>query len=156
MKLDIRLAALARGQLGVFTRSQARSLGFSEAALEWRLGSGRWLVLHRGVYRLPGVAPTWEQSVKAVCLLFGSVASHRCAATLLGVAGLEHLVEVTVEHANHRLAIEGITVHRSRRLEWADRDRVGCIPTTSVARTVIDLASVLDRTVLEAVLDHVL
>ena len=43
-------------------------------------------------------------------------------------------------------------MHRSRLLDWADRDRVQGIPSTSVARTVIDLAAVLTRQRLEAVL----
>jgi len=152
---DKAISSIASSQRGLFTRAQARRVGFSEAASEWRLESGRWQIVHRGVYRLPGAQATWEQSVLAVCLLVNGAASHQCAATLLGVPGLGNLVEVTVA-SRHTVELEGVTVHRSRLLDWADRDRVQGIPSTSVARTVIDLAAVLTRERLEAVLDHVL
>jgi len=155
MSLDGDLASLAAKQHGVFTRPQARHLGFTDDAAEWKLARRCWLTIHRGVYRLPGTPVTWEQSVKAACLFTGGVASHHCAGSLLGLPGLERRVEVTVSRS-HSFRLEGVAVYRSSCLEWCDRERLGCIPLTSVARTIIDLAGVLDSRALEAVLDHAL
>ena len=37
-------------QAGVVSRQQALDAGFTEKAIEWRLRTGAWQRLHRGVY----------------------------------------------------------------------------------------------------------
>src|SRR5260221_6848511 len=68
---DLRIAAVAAQQYGVFSASQAAGLGFSRDAMHHRVRTGRWGRMHRGVYRLAGSPPSWEQSLIAAWLARG-------------------------------------------------------------------------------------
>jgi Protein of unknown function (DUF559) len=71
-----------------------------------------------------------------------AVLSHRSAATLWGIdSRWRNPVEVTAPGA-HRIA--GVRVHRSRTLRPPHINRHLGIPVTSPARTMLDLADVLD------------
>ncbi len=83
------------------------------------------------------------------------MASHESAASLFDLPVEKSRVEVTILWPRS-VELAGVAVHRSRRLEAIDTMRVRGIPATSVARTVIDLASVLPTRTLEDVVDHVL
>jgi len=48
--------------------------------------------------------------------------------------------------------VEGIELHRVRRLDNADRTKLEGLPITTVARTLVDLADVLDRRQLDRAL----
>jgi very-short-patch-repair endonuclease len=113
--------------------------------------------MHRGVYRILGSALTWQQGIMAACLAAGqgAVASHRSAAVLWSIPGMEPRVELTVPE-RRRVVLAGVTLHRASVLPSFDRRRVEAIPVTSPARTLIDLAAVLDRDRLENALDHCL
>ena len=84
-----------------------------------------------------------------------AVASHRAAGTVLALPGIEPLVEITVPRSR-QVHIPGVQAHRAGLLDARDKDRAHGIPVTSVTRTVIDLAGVLDCDELEALVDHVL
>lgn len=85
------LIDLARAQLGVFTRAQAMSIGWSARSITLRLACGDWLRVYEGVYRLRVVAVTFEQGLLAAQLSAGpgSVVSPRAAAKLLRLDGIE-------------------------------------------------------------------
>src|SRR5260370_37818914 len=71
----------ARRQHGLITRAQAREIGISDDAVDWRLRNGLWQRGHRGVLRLPGAPSTGRQAIMAACpSVPGSTASHRGAA----------------------------------------------------------------------------
>jgi REase_MTES_1575/Transcriptional regulator, AbiEi antitoxin len=134
------IARLADGQHGVVGRVQLLSLGFSARAIDRRLERGRLHAVHRGVYavghRLVTPKAVWMAGVLAGGP--GAVLSHQTAAALwdlLRSAGAPH---VTVPgRAGQRL---GLRVHcgRFERDEITIRD---AIPTTTVARTLLDLAA---------------
>lgn len=149
------LARLMARQHGLVTRQQARKLKFSTAAIRWRLEHRQWCRAQTGVYRLVGVGETPEQAILAACLAVGGVASHRAAAHLLDLPNIPYALELTVSK-HSRGVIEGLTTHRALPLEREDKNWVKGVPTTSVSRTVIDLAGVLSRKELEALVDHVL
>jgi very-short-patch-repair endonuclease len=116
--------------------------------------------MHARVYRLAGSERSRHQSVMAACLAGGpgTIASHASAAlvwALPGVPGAGGCPEVTIAEGR-RLRIDGVVVHRASRVDRVDVVWHRGIPTTSVARTLIDLAADLDRRRLEALLDHVL
>jgi hypothetical protein len=101
--------------------------------------------VRQGVYRLPGVGPTWETTVLAAVLAAGpeAVASHMTAARLwdlfdgsLPAAGGG---QIHVTGPKQR-RLEGVAVHR-RRLDVRERAILRSVPVTSVARTLFDLAS---------------
>jgi hypothetical protein len=75
----------------------------------------------------------------------GAVLSHGSAAALLELrqsgAGL---IDVTVPSRAGRIRREGIRIHRSGRLGAEEVTIVDGIPVTTVARTLLDLADVID------------
>ena len=72
---------------GLVTMAVATDAGISRATWFRALADGRLVPVHRGVARLPGVAPTIEQAIHAAVLATGpgSLASHRTAARLWGI-----------------------------------------------------------------------
>lgn len=82
--------------------------------------------------------------------------SHRAAGALWGLDGLAAgPVELTIAVAGERRLV-GVVVHRTRSLPVADRTEVDGIPVTRPARTVIDLAAVVEHDCLEGAFDCVL
>jgi very-short-patch-repair endonuclease len=79
----------------------------------------------------------------------GAVLSHRSAAALWGIRPTARsAIDVTAPgRAGRRRA--GIEVHAAATLEASDVTRVDAIPCTTVPRTLLDLASVVDRRALE-------
>jgi very-short-patch-repair endonuclease len=90
----------------------------------------------------------------ATLAIRGSVASHGTAATLLGLPYGHTRVELTVV-GSHSL-LPGVRIHRAARMDRIDVALIRGIRTTSVSRTVIDLAGVLDDQRLEGLTSHVL
>ncbi len=154
---DRRIARLAAANLGVFSRAMAVRLGASEGAIQRRVGSGRWISLYRGVYVLAGTPPSWQRSVLAACLACGrsATASHVSAGALWPMPGVEPgAIEISVPRGRHPRH-EGIVIHTTR-LTRADVAKLGPIPVTTPARTLIDLAARLPRDGLEEALDDAL
>jgi predicted transcriptional regulator of viral defense system len=153
------LARLAERQWGVITRAQLVATGLGDRGIAAWVRSGRVRRLHRGVYafghdrlRREGL---WFAAVTACGP--GAALSHRSAAQIWEVRQSDSaLIDVTVPSQNGRIRRKGIRIHRSGRLapdEVTSRDG---IPVTTVARTLLDLADVLDlqalrRAVTEAV-----
>lgn len=110
--------------------------------------------IHRGVYRLAASPTSWNQEVLAACLAAGDgVASHRAAAVLWALRGFdEPPVEITVR-GRRRPELVGPIVHRTDRLDPVDLSRRWRIPVTAPARTLLDLAAVVDVDVLEPALE---
>src|SRR5206468_1905379 len=107
--------------------------------------------------RLGGAPSTWHQQVLGACMAAGpsAAASHRSAAKLWDLPVGPEVVELTIPETRH-IEVPGVIVHRSVRLERTDVRRCDGIPTTSPARTVVDLAAVLTHAELYSLLDHVL
>jgi hypothetical protein len=79
----------------------------------------------------------------------GAVLSHRSAAALWDLRrAVGSAIDVTVLRISGH-SRKGIKVHRVRSLASADVTRVRGIPCTTVTRTLLDLAEVLDRQRLE-------
>jgi hypothetical protein len=111
--------------------------------------------LYRGVYavghdrlRLEG---RWLAAVFACGP--GAVLSHRDAAQLWQLRQSNSAyIEVTVPSLNGRRKQQGIRIHRSGRLRPEDVTVRHAIPVTTLARTLLDLADVLDRQALKRVI----
>jgi hypothetical protein len=109
------------------------------------------------VYALAGARQDFDFRILAAVLVAGpdAVVSHRAAAALFGLRRVTcQSVEVTVpdRRAPKRA---GVTAHRSDRLTAADLTRIGIVPVTSPARTLLDLSGVIDRSRLAGALDDV-
>jgi hypothetical protein len=82
------------------------------------------------------------------------VLSHRSAAALHELRASERArIEVTIPGRGAR-SHAGVEVHRSSTLTAADTTVVNGIPVTTVARTQLDLAEVIDRRGLERAFDQ--
>jgi hypothetical protein len=112
--------------------------------------------VRRGVYRTAGVAPSWEQCVRAALLVApaGAVTSHRSAARLWRFAGVDSdLVEITTLH---QARLSEVVLHLTRHLPPSDWTGIGGLAVTSVARTLCDLSTILPPAVLARALDDAL
>lgn len=143
---DLAVQRLASHQHGVVAQSQAIALGLTPQAIYRRRLRGNLIALYRGVYAVGHVALTARSRDLAAVLACGpeAVLSHRSAAALWGLRRTSSpRIEVTA--ARGRKPRDGVVVHRSRVLEEEDRALVDGVPITSVARTLVDLADVVDR-----------
>jgi very-short-patch-repair endonuclease len=149
------LAELASRQHGVVSRAQLLQLGFSREAIRRRVAAQQLHRLHPGVYAVGHWALTMASHDLAAVFACGPQAllSHRAAGRRLGLlrSGAGH-VEVTAPRS--RGPKPGIVVHRSRLIHPDDRTTVDGIPTTSVARTLVDLADVLNDSLLVAAVNE--
>jgi hypothetical protein len=137
---------LATKQYGVVARRQLLGLGFSARQIETRLASGWLLPLRRDVYAVGHRRISrrgWWMAAVLACGP-GAVLSHESAACFWGLQGNRRLVDVNAECGRQgQLRREGVRLHRCKlhREEWTERDG---FPVTSVARTLFDLAEVVD------------
>jgi hypothetical protein len=151
--LDARIAQLAAAQHGAISRVQARQLGATPSAVEVRLLSGRWTQRHRGVYVIGGTPLTWLTELHAAALARPTaLVSHEAAGVLLRMRYVPRGIVALVDDRSHQ-RLEGVLLHRPRRL---DRNRsvvIAGLPVTDRASTIVDLSSVLKRGRFTRVLD---
>ncbi len=154
--VDRALADLAGRQHGRVALWQLEALGLKRSAVARRAAGGRLHRVRRGVYAVGHCAETPEGILMSAVLACGpgAVLSHRSAADHLGLrACARKRVEVTAaDRRGHGLP--GIEVHRSRTLDRADVTIARGIPCTTVARTLLDLAEVVDRRALERAIEQ--
>lgn len=149
---------ISRRQFGVFTRDQVIGVGLSNAWLGQRVRRGDFVRLQRGVFSLKMASPLWERDALAACLAAppSTVLSHRSAARALGLdlaTADDDLLDVTIP-ATTRLTLHGARVHRTRCLLRSDRARIGPLPVTNIARTLIDLVGTVNHPALRRALDN--
>lgn len=157
LRPDAICSSLASEQLGLLSRDQALQAGLSAAAIRRRLRNGLWHEVLPGVYLLPGASPSWKQRVLAALLYAGpdAYASHGCAAALRGWEGCSRgKVElITARRISKRV---GIVVHNGSDLLPHERDRLGPIPLTDPARSLLDLGGVAPVETVEIALEDAL
>ena len=149
-----RIASLAGQQRGLVTRAQLLELGLTRHAIDNWVRSGRLHALHRGVYLL-GYAKPSEGARELAALLAcgpGAVVSHGSAAALWHLLpGWPSDVDVTLA-GRHCGPKRGIRIHRVVTLDRRDVRRLGGIPVTTPARTLLDVAAALPARNLEQAL----
>ena len=156
--VDEALADLACRQYGLFSRAQALGLGLTERVIDRRVATGRWLVVARGVYALPGAVGSWRRSLMAACLEAGprAVVSHEAAGALHGLATLaEGAVVVTLPHGDHQ-HLKGGRLRQSTDLRPHHATELEGLPVTTPARTVVDLAACVRSGRLKSVVEDAL
>jgi Transcriptional regulator, AbiEi antitoxin len=153
-RLDRAVAALAERRHGVVAWVQLARLGMSRDELRTRVAAGRLHRLHRGVYavvapRLLRIEGHWLAAVLAVG--DGAVLSHRSAAALWDLLPAPtRAPEVAV--ARNVKPRAGIHLHCLRSLPNSQITTRNSVPCTTVARTIVDLASVVPPRRLERAL----
>jgi very-short-patch-repair endonuclease len=138
--------ALAARQHGLVARRQLMELGLGEDAIDHRLATGRLTRIERGVYALGHAELRREGRVLAVVLNAGEGAmlSHRSAAALWGIRPWSGaFVEITRPGRQGLHRVRGRMLHCSSNLPAEELAVEQQIPTTSIARTLLDLAAVV-------------
>jgi putative AbiEi antitoxin of type IV toxin-antitoxin system/uncharacterized protein DUF559 len=144
---DVEVARLAAKQWGVVSTGDLRACGLVKTAVSVRVRSGHLHPLYRGAYAVGHDNPQLEGLFLAAVKACGpdAVLSHFAGAAHLGIVRWDgRSPEVTVVGTSARRHA-GIRVHRTALLDEADATTHQGIPITSPARTLVDLASVLDQ-----------
>jgi hypothetical protein len=151
-----RLQALAANQHGVFTTKQAAALGLEGDALRHVVSRGWIRRVRRGVYAFRGLPRSPWEAVTAAALAAGPSAaiSHRTAAAIHGFHGIAlGTPEISVPR-DYRLDLDGVIVHRPRRLAATDIQVRSGISVTSPIRTLVDIAGSTNDYLLPRILDE--
>ena len=156
---DRRIAAVATGQLGAFSRMQAHDAGLTDRQLRSRVQSGFLIQTGPNSFRTAGAPPSIRSELADVVLDIGE--SVWCcgptAAALLGFDGFRLRRPFHVLVPRDRCVRRwNVQVHRSESIELIDRCSIDGLASTSAARTVIDLARVLPSDALAACVDSAL
>lgn len=146
------LGRLATRQHGVVGRRQLLELGFGPDVIKPWLRAGRLHRLHREAYAVGHLRLNQQGRWLAAVLACGegSLLSHRSAAALWGLARPREVrIDVTAARGRqYRPGRLGLRLHRGRLFDEDRYERAG-IPVTTVARTLFDLAEVVDVRQLE-------
>jgi very-short-patch-repair endonuclease len=142
--IDQAIAALADRQHGVVARRQLTQWGVGPDAIDHRVECHRLHPIHRGVYAV-GHRNVTRAGARIAAVLAagpGAVLSHRSAAALWGIRETSRReIEITAPRERRR---PGLTVRRAQ----LPRDEVTThrgIPVTTAARTLLDLAALVDE-----------
>jgi Transcriptional regulator, AbiEi antitoxin/Protein of unknown function (DUF559) len=138
---------LASRQHGVVALRQLRALGLSASGARKWVTTGRLHRVHREVYAVGHSALKREGHFMAAVLSCGpgAVLSHGSAAAHWGIRdSAAGFVDVT-DPARLGRSRPGLRVHRGDRMRSDETTTEDGIPCTTVARTLLDLAVVLDH-----------
>jgi very-short-patch-repair endonuclease len=149
-------------RFGIISKRQLLQSGLSRHAIEWRVRSGWLLPICDGVYSM-GRPATRELAVwKAALLAAGPRAAlfGRTAGAAWGLLNWHGPVELIRPHSRKPSGFRigppglahsrGVKVHRSDLSDPGDVVQIHGLRTTSVARTLVDLAGSLKETRLRA------
>jgi hypothetical protein len=156
---DRRIAAIATGQLGVFSRAQAHDAGLSDRQLRRRVQSGTLVQTGPNGFRYAGSPSTLTAELRALVVDIGEplLISGLTAAPLHGFDGfsLRRPFHLLVPASRH-LTRANVRLHRTDTIDPIDRCEIDGLPVTSAVRTLIELARVLDESRLTICLDSAL
>ena len=135
-------------------RDQALACGLTVGQIDQRVRDGRWCRLGSHGYRLIEMDDSSSLVRAAIATLPDAVVSHQAAAELHGLPKVPRgIASVTVDaRTTHRFP--GVVVHRNQDIEESHVIDLAGIPTTTVPRTVVDLAAVLRPRHLADVVDE--
>jgi very-short-patch-repair endonuclease len=146
------LADLAAGQHGVVAVWQLWPLGFTDDQIQYWSRTGRLHRIHRGVYAVGHARVTGDGRWMAAALAHGPLAvlSHRTAAAVHALLRSSSPTAHVTVPARGRRSRKGIVLHQVP-LDEDERTMVDGLPVTTVARTLLDLASANDPLLARAV-----
>jgi hypothetical protein len=145
IRVHRQVARLATSQHGPAGRLQLLELGLSGKQIDYAVESGRYFVLYPGVYAIGhrDVSALGSFSAAVLACGHGAVLSHRSAGQLHGiVTRYGGPIEVLV--ARHNPPRLGGIRARTATFGPYETGRRKNIPVTSLARTLLDLATIFD------------
>ena len=137
-----KLYLIAEAQAGYFTTAHAQAAGVSRALLAYHVAAGRVLRACRGVYRLALFPASPHEDLFVAWLEAGprAVISHESALALYGLSdALPAEIHVTVPRTASQRK-HGMRRHTNQ-LAAEEISRHAGLPVTTVARTIVDVAS---------------
>jgi len=148
--------AIADEQHGVVTHRQLVAIGLHPQAIKHRIASGRLHPIRRGVYAVgrPELSRHGHWLAAVLSCGPGAVLSHWSAAALWELLPERDACIHISAPAQSNPRPPGIAIHRRKALLPPDLGRRDGIPLTSPARTLIDLASVINRERLERAINE--
>ena len=145
-RVDVSINRLARDRYGVVGLRELRAVAISAEAIRTRLKDGRLHCLHRGVFAVgPGRFPRrgWWRAATLTAGR-GAMLSHLHGAALRDLVTAPRVpIDVLVPDRWLRDR-KGLRFHSVARLAPFERDEIDGIPVTSLARTLLDCATVVD------------
>jgi very-short-patch-repair endonuclease len=149
------MARLATRQYGVVTREQLIALGYTDAAIQRAVTSGRLHQWHRSVFAV-GHQALNPHGLCMAAVLFrgpGALISFQSAVWLWGLEKkLEIPVHVSVRWRGH--GQDAIGLHHCPALRDDDIAETERLPVTGVARTLLDYASEAKKYRLQRAIDQ--
>ncbi len=139
---DVHVTRLSARQHSLITLAQVIQLGGSRQLAHRRVASGRWIRVYSGVFLIAGHPFTWETRVLAAVLAAGpgTLTSHCTGACLWGVDNFRPgRPELSVPRRHKREELDAV-VHESTDLHLAAPVLRRGIPTTGLARTLLDVS----------------
>lgn len=135
------VVALASRQHWVVSAAQLYAIGMSKRQVTRRVQEGSLHRRHRGVYAVGRPQLTFAGDCVAALLACGPRAaiSHRSAAAVWGIAGSGRAIHVTLPRG--RAGHPGLLIHRPTSVSPADFVARDGIAVTTLARTMLDLAT---------------
>ncbi len=143
MHPDAAIALLAAAQGGVITREQVLAVGLTDRQINYRIETDRWTRVATGGYRAIRMPGRRNLVRAATTVLPDCVASHFSAAALHALRHVDTQIVSVMVHSRTTHVFPGVRVFRSHDVATEHTVAVDCIPTTSVARTIVDLAAVI-------------
>ena len=133
-------------QHALVTRFQAWQAGLTPRQIDYLLAEQRLIPVYRGVFRDPAAPTTLEQRALAAVLAAGpgALVSHRLAVAVWGMRNYQcSLIEITAPGVRR---LPDVVSHRSMRP--AQQTVLRGVPITTTARTIIDVATLVNRALL--------
>lgn len=144
MDIDYELAVLAQTQAGYLGKEQIDRLGMTDSAIRWRVRSGAWIPVRKGLYRVDGINGDHKSLLTgALAILPDPTISHESAAEIHAIPYIPKRRAVVTVHARTTHEFPGVTIHRSLDMRAHHRVKIENRWTTAPGRTLIDLAAVI-------------
>jgi predicted transcriptional regulator of viral defense system len=137
-----RLYEIAENQAGYFIATQAQEVGFAWERLSYYVSSSKFSRIQRGIYRLIQFPTSPYEDLFIAWLKAGSAAvvSHESALNLYKLSNvLPGEVHVIMPRTGSRHR-KGLRLHTNR-LNHAEGSRREGLPSTSAARTIVDVVT---------------
>jgi very-short-patch-repair endonuclease len=153
---ELAIARVAERQHNLIHLSQLQALGLSANAARKRAAQGRLHRIYQGVYAVGHGRLGRKGHWLAAVLAYGpsAVLSYRSATALWGLRSDNRAkIDISVASRSARTR-PGIDIHRSVTLNSEDVTTQDGIPCTTLARTLLDLAEVVDRRGLERAIEQ--
>ena len=151
------LARIAAMHDGVVSIGQAQHLGIPRRSVQRAERNGLVVAMHRGVYRFTATPTSTTREIRAAVLAVGddARASHESSLHLHGVNSIPRDRIVVSVPPRRRADHPGIRVHRLIDQHVEHLCEVERIPTTTLARAIVDVSSEFWRPRMNWLLDEV-